>query len=406
MSDKSEPKVRLSRRAAEIPASPIRRLVPYADRAKARGVKVYHLNIGQPDIETPAEMLAGYHNFQTKVLAYGPSQGLPEYIAALVEYYRRCGLAVEPRDIIVTTGGSEAISFAFDAVGDPGDEVIVPEPFYTNYSGFAATAGLRLVPVTCRAEDGFALPPRAEFERAVTPRTRAVIYSSPGNPTGAVYSRAELAALAGFCRERGLYLIGDEAYREFIYDDDTVHTSVLDLGGIEELAIMVDSVSKRYSACGARVGCVVSRNRELMAAILKFGQARLCPPTVDQLAAAAALSVPDEYFRRMRHEYQCRRDVVCAELAKIPGVVCLKPRGAFYVVARLPIADCEDFAIFMLDRFNLDGETVMVAPADGFYATPGKGKDEVRIAYVLNCNDLLRAMEVLAAGLAAYRKEH
>ena len=396
--------VRISRRAVEIPASPIRRLVPYADKAKARGIKVYHLNIGQPDVETPAEMMAGYHNFNVKVLSYGPSQGLPEYIAALVEYYRRVGITIETRDVIVTTGGSEAIAFAFDAVADAGDEIIVPEPFYTNYAGFAATACLRLVPVTCRAEDGFALPPKADFERAITPRTRAIIYSSPGNPTGAVYARAELEMLRDLCLERGLYLIGDEAYREFIYDKDTEHTSVMNLKGLEDRAILVDSVSKRYSACGARVGCIVCRNRELMAAILKFGQARLCPPTVDQLAAAAALNVPDKYFKDVRHEYQCRRDVVCEALSKIPGVICQKPRGAFYVVARLPIRDAEEFAIFMLSEFNLDGETVMVAPADGFYATPGKGKDEVRIAYVLNCADLDRSMRILAAGIDAFNR--
>ena len=396
--------VRLSRRAVEMPASPIRRLVPHADKAKARGIKVYHLNIGQPDIETPAEMMAGYHNFSTKVLSYGPSQGLPEYIAALVEYYRRVGITVETRDVIVTTGGSEAIAFAFDAVADAGDEIIVPEPFYTNYSGFAATACLKLVPVTCRAENGFALPPKTDFERAITPRTRAVIYSSPGNPTGAVYTRAELEMLRDLCLERGLYLIGDEAYREFIYDEDTEHTSVMNLQGLEDRAILVDSVSKRYSACGARVGCIVCRNRELMGAILKFGQARLCPPTVDQVAATAALNVPDKYFKDVRHEYQSRRDVVCESLSKIPGVVCQKPRGAFYVVARLPIRDAEEFAIFMLDEFNLDGETVMVAPADGFYATPGKGKDEVRIAYVLNCADLDRSMRILAAGITAYNR--
>ena len=396
--------VRLSRRAVEMPASPIRRLVPHADKAKARGIKVYHLNIGQPDIETPAEMMAGYHNFNTKVLSYGPSQGLPEYIAALVEYYRRVGITVETRDVIVTTGGSEAIAFAFDAVADAGDEIIVPEPFYTNYSGFAATACLKLVPVTCRAENGFALPPKTDFERAITPRTRAVIYSSPGNPTGAVYTRAELEMLRDLCLERGLYLIGDEAYREFIYDEDTEHTSVMNLQGLEDRAILVDSVSKRYSLCGARVGCIVCRNRELMGAILKFGQARLCPPTVDQVAATAALNVPDKYFKDVRHEYQSRRDVVCESLSKIPGVVCQKPRGAFYVVARLPIRDAEEFAIFMLDEFNLDGETVMVAPADGFYATPGKGKDEVRIAYVLNCADLDRSMRILAAGITAYNR--
>jgi aspartate aminotransferase len=397
--------VRLSRRAIEMPASPIRRLVPLADKAKTRGVKVYHLNIGQPDIETPVEMMDGYRKADIKVLSYGPSQGLKEYIDALVRYYHSVGINVAPADVLIATGGSEAISFAFDAVADPGEEVIVPEPFYTNYAGFAATASLKLVPVTCLAETGFALPARDEFEKVLTKKTRAVIYSSPGNPTGAVYTQKELEMLAGFCRDHDLYLIGDEAYREFIYDQDTVHVSVMNLPGIEDRAILVDSVSKRYSACGARVGCLVSRNKELIAAVLKFGQARLCPPTVDQLAAMAAVNVPARYFEEMRHEYMCRRDVVCAAIAKIPGALCVKPRGAFYVVARLPIDDGERFASFMLNEFQVNGETVMVAPADGFYATPGKGKNEVRIAYVLNCLDLDQAMKILAAGVEAYNKK-
>ena len=394
--------VRLSSRAIEMPASPIRRLVPYADRARARGIKVYHLNIGQPDIETPVEMMNGYRNVDIKVLSYGPSQGLSEYIAALVEYYRGVGINLKTSDVIVTTGGSEAISFALDAVADAGDEVIVPEPFYTNYAGFAATACVKLVPVTCLAETGFALPPKEEFRKVISKKTRAIIYSSPGNPTGAVYTEAEIGMLAELALEHGLYIIGDEAYREFIYDDETKHASIMNAAGIEDRAIMVDSVSKRYSACGARVGCVVSRNPALMAAILKFGQARLCPPTVDQLAAMAAVNVPASYFKEVRREYQCRRDLVCEAIAKIPGAVCRKPRGAFYVVAKLPIRDGQEFAIFMLEKFSLDNETVMVAPADGFYATPGKGKDEVRIAYVLNCLDLDRAMKILAAGIEAY----
>ena len=398
-------KVALSRRAIETPASPIRRLVPYADRAKARGIKVYHLNIGQPDIETPAEMMDAYRNIDIKVLSYGPSQGLKEYIDALVPYYGRVGIDVRAQDILVTTGGSEAIMFALDTVADAGDEIIVPEPFYTNYAGFASTASVKLVPVTCLAETGFALPPKAEFERAITSRTRAIMYSNPGNPTGAVFTRPELEMLADLCVEHGLYLIGDEAYREFIYDDDTEHTSVLNLAGIEDRAILVDSVSKRYSACGARIGCVISRNAELMAAVLKFGQARLCPPTVDQLAALAAVKVPDSYFAEVRREYQSRRDLVCDAIAKIPGAVCRKPGGAFYVMPKLPIRDGEEFAIFMLEEFQLDNETVMVAPAEGFYGTPGMGKDEVRIAYVLNCDDLARAMKILAAGVEAYNQK-
>ncbi|HEY5837632.1 MAG TPA: pyridoxal phosphate-dependent aminotransferase [Pyrinomonadaceae bacterium] len=405
MSGVTVSKVALSRRAIETPASPIRRLVPYADRAKARGIKVYHLNIGQPDIETPAEMMDGYRDVDIKVLSYGPSQGLKEYIDALVLYYGRVGIEVRAQDILVTTGGSEAIMFALDTVADAGDEVIVPEPFYTNYSGFASTASVKLVPVTCLAETGFALPPKAEFERAITSRTRAIIYSNPGNPTGAVFTRPELEMLAELCVEHGLYLIGDEAYREFIYDDDDGHTSVLNLAGIEDRAILVDSVSKRYSACGARIGCIISRNAELMAAVLKFGQARLCPPTVDQMAALAAVKVPDSYFAEVRREYQSRRDLVCEAIAKIPGAVCRKPGGAFYVVPKLPIRDGEEFAIFMLEEFQLDNETVMVAPAEGFYGTPGMGKDEVRIAYVLNCDDLARAMKILAAGVEAYNRK-
>ncbi len=392
----------LSRRACAMPASPIRRLAPLADRARERGIKVYHLNIGQPDIETPSEMLAGYHNFRTRTLAYGPSGGLPSYVKALCGYYQRAGIAVEPADILVTVGGSEAILFAFQAVADVDDEIIVPEPFYTNYAGFAAMASLRLVPVTCRAEDGFALP-LADIERAITPRTRAILYSNPGNPTGAVLSADELAGLRCICLEHEICLIADEVYREFIYGDRP-HISVLNLDGLNDRAIMVDSISKRYSACGARIGCVVTRNRDFTAAMLKFAQARLCPPTVDQLAAEAALAVPDSYIQRVIAEYRCRRDLVVDSLNRIPGVVCPRPHGAFYVVARLPIADAEDFAVFLLERFNDNNETVMVAPADGFYATPGRGRDEVRIAYVLNCTDLERAMVLFERGLAAYRK--
>jgi len=395
--------VRISERAQLMPASPIRRLVPFADRAKARGIRVYHLNIGQPDIETPDEMMAAYRQTDIKVLEYGPSSGLTSYREALAGYYRRAGIPVRPEDILVTTGGSEAILFALKAVADVGDEVIVPEPFYTNYAGFAKMACVKLVPVTARAEDGFRLPAGPEFERAITARTRAIIYSNPGNPTGVVYDADEMERLRRLAREFNLFLIADEVYREFCYDD-AVPLSVLNLEGVDDRAVLVDSVSKRYSACGARVGCVASRNPEFMQAMLKFGQARLCPPTIDQLAAEAALKVPDSYFRQVREEYRCRRDVVCDALAQMPGVVCRKPGGAFYVVAKLPVTDAEEFAVFMLAEFSLDQETVMVAPADGFYATPGLGKDEVRIAYVLKCEDLARAMRILAAGLEQFRR--
>ena len=394
----------LSRRGAGMPASPIRKLVPYADKAKARGIRVYHLNIGQPDIETPAEMLEAYRNLDMKVIEYGPSGGLYDYVEALAGYYRGVGLEVKAQDILVTTGGSEAILFVYDAITDPGDEVIIPEPFYTNYAGFAAMLNVKVVPLTTHADQGFVLPPRAEFERLITDRTRAIAFSNPGNPTGVVYTRAEMELLRELALEHGLYLVADEVYREFIYDPGVEHVSVLSLDGIDDRAIIVDSISKRYSACGSRVGCIVSRTRDVMAAALRFGQSRLCPPTVDQVAAKAAISAPESYFEQVRTEYRARRDLMCKALCEMPGVLCRVPRGAFYTVTRLPVDDAEKFAIFMLEEFELGGETVMVAPAGGFYATPGMGRDEVRIAYVLNTTDLARAMEILRAGLEAYNE--
>ena len=392
----------VSRRGRDMPASPIRKLAPYADGARKRGVRVYHLNIGQPDIETPREMLDAYRSLDEKVVAYGPSGGLADYVEALAAHYRGIGIDVGPEDLLVTTGGSEAILFALQAVADVGDEVIVPEPFYTNYNGFAVMSGVEIVPVTARAEDGFALPPIEEFERKIGPRTRAILLCNPGNPTGAVYERGDLEALGRLARERGLFLIADEVYRTFVYDDGVEHTSVLELEGLEDRTIFTDSVSKQYSACGSRVGCVATRNGDLVAAMLKFAQARLCPPTVDQIAARAALSVPASYFDEVRDEYRRRRDILCEALGRIPGLVCQKPRGAFYTVARLPIPDAEQFAVFLLEEFEDAGETVMVAPAAGFYATPGKGLDEVRIAYVLACDDLRRAMEVFGRGLEVW----
>jgi len=396
--------VTLSERGRRMPASPIRKLVPYADAAKARGVHVYHLNIGQPDIETPAAMIEAYRALDRRVIEYGPSGGLATYVEALAGYYGRVGIDVEPSQILVTTGGSEALAFVFQAVAGAGDEIIVPEPFYTNYNGFAVMSGVTLVPIATRAEDGFALPERERFEERITDRTRAILLCNPGNPTGAVYSREEMSMLEGLVAEHGLFLIADEVYREFVYDG-VEHVSVLDLPSIPDRAVLVDSISKQYSACGARLGCIVSRNAELMATVLKFGQARLCPPTVDQIAATAALSVPDTYFEAVRSEYVKRRDLTCDTLASIPDVICQKPRGAFYTVAKLPVEDAEQFAVFLLDGFELDGETVMVAPAAGFYATPGAGRDEVRIAYVLNTTDLGRAMRAFAAGLEAFRAD-
>lgn len=395
--------MKLSQRAIEIQASPIRKLMPYAVSARAKGIKVYHLNIGQPDIPTPPEMIKVYHEFSDKVLAYGPSQGLEVYQQGLVYYYGKLGIELSTKDIIVTTAGSEAVTFAMLVAANEGDEIIVPEPFYTNYNGFATMTSVSLKPITTHAEDGFALPEDAAFEALIGPKTKAIMICNPGNPTGTVYRKEDLARVAEICKKHGLYLISDEVYREFIYDGLT-HSSVLDIPDFEEHAIMVDSVSKRYSACGARIGCIVSRNAALMEATLKFAQARLCPPTVDQLAANACVYLPESYFEAMVSEYQSRRDLVYEALSQIDGVICKKPEGAFYIVAKLPIADAEDFVIWMLNDFNIDGETVMAAPAEGFYATPGIGKNELRLAYILNKVELGKAMQIFKAGLAEYQK--
>lgn len=397
--------MKLSRRAIEIQASPIRKLMPYANSAVQRGLKVYHLNIGQPDIPTPAEMIHEYHNFSDKVLAYGPSQGLEKYRQGLVRYYSRNGIELHTDEIIVTTAGSEAITFAMMVVCEAGDEIIVPEPFYTNYNGFATMAGINLKALTTYAETGFALPADEHITALITPRTKAIMICNPGNPTGTVYPREDIERLAAIAKQNGLYVISDEVYREFIYDG-LRHTSILDIPGMEEHAIMVDSVSKRYSACGARIGCIVSRNKEVMQATLKFAQARLCPPTVDQLAANACVDLADDFFIPLISEYQSRRDFVFDELQKIPGIVCIKPQGAFYIVARLPIADAEDFIIWMLKDFSIDGQTVMAAPAEGFYATPGLGRSELRLAYILNKADLAAAMRIFRAGLEEYQRIH
>lgn len=394
--------MQLSKRALEIQASPIRKLMPHAVSAKARGIKVYHLNIGQPDIPTPEEMIKVYHDFSDKVLAYGPSQGLDVYREGLVEYYKRQGIELKVNDIIVTTAGSEAITFAMMVVGEVGDEIIVPEPFYTNYNGFATMAGINLCPLTTYAETGFALPESSIIEALINSKTKAIMLCNPGNPTGTVYSKDEIIRIAEICKKHNLYLISDEVYREFVYDG-TMHTSVLEVPNFTDNAIMVDSVSKRYSACGARIGCIVSRNKELMDAVLKFAQARLCPPTVDQLAANACVYLKDEYFSALKDEYQARRDLVMNELAKIPGIVCKKPEGAFYIVAKLPIKDAEDFIIWLLNEYSVNNETVMAAPAEGFYATPGLGRNELRLAYILCKEDLQKAMNIFRSGLEAYQ---
>jgi aspartate aminotransferase len=393
----------LSSRAQNVQASPIRKLMPYAIGAKAKGIKVYHLNIGQPDIPTPPQMIQVYHEFSDKVLAYGPSQGLDIYQGSLVRYYNKHDIKLEKRDIIVTTAGSEAITFAMLVVANEGDEIIVPEPFYTNYNGFATMVSINIRPITTHAEDGFALPDVSEFEKLINNKTRAIMLCNPGNPTGTVYSREDLIRIAELCKEHSIYLISDEVYREFIYDGLT-HTSVLSLPGFEEQTIMVDSVSKRYSACGARIGCMISKNRAVMEATLKFAQARLCPPTVDQLAANACVYLPDSYFDEMVSEYQSRRDLVFEEISSIEGVICKRPSGAFYVVAKLPIEDAEDFVIWLLSEYHLDNETVMAAPAEGFYATPGLGRNELRLAYILNKEELKKAMKIFKEGLKEYRK--
>ena len=394
----------ISERGKTIPASPIRKLAPYADDAKKRGIKVYHLNIGQPDIHTPDEMMNVIRDTDIKVLAYGPSDGLHDYVENLAKYYQRNNINVTKENIIVTTAGSEAIIFAMMAICDVGDEIIIPEPFYTNYNGFAVMAGVKIVPLTTKPEDGFSLPSKSEIINKITSKTRAIMVNNPGNPTGAVYTRDEMEMLREIVLEHNLFLMADEVYREFVFDGGK-HVSVFHLEGIDDRAVVMDSISKRYSACGARVGAVVSKNKEIMESILKFGQARLCPPTLEQMAANAATNLGYDYFKEMIGEYENRRDVVYEELKKIDGVVCEKPKGAFYCVPKLPVDDAENFCIFMLRDFNIKGETVMVSPAAGFYATPGLGKNEIRIAYVLNCDDLRTAMGILAEGIKEYREK-
>jgi len=395
--------MKLSQRALDIQASPIRKLMPHAVATKQRGLKVYQLNIGQPDIPTPQPMLDAYHSFSEKVLAYGPSQGLDAYRHGLVEYYAKQNIPLKENQIIVTTAGSEAVTFAMMVVAAAGDEIIVPEPFYTNYNGFATMAGINIRPLLTLAETGYQLPGDAAIEALITPRTKAIMICNPGNPTGTVYSREDVFRLGALAKKHGLFVISDEVYREFIYEG-LQHTSILHVPGLEEQAVMVDSVSKRYSACGARIGCIASRNQPLMDATLKFAQARLCPPTVDQLAALACVPLGADFFRPLIAEYQARRDLVYNALMEIPGVVCVKPQGAFYILVKLPVDDCEKFIVWMLDEFNLDGETVMGAPGEGFYATPGLGRNEMRLAYVLNETELRKAMRIFARGFEEYQK--
>jgi len=387
-----------------MPASPIRKLSPLADQARRRGIHVYHLNIGQPDLETPAVMRDRLSRIQEKVFAYTPSGGTPEYLASLVTYYGRLGIPVSAEQLVATVGGSEAIQFAMFAGTNEGDEALVVEPYYTNYNAFATLAGVRLVALTSSGENGFHLPPRAEWERALTDRTRLVLLCNPNNPTGTVYRPDELEMVASFCRDHGLFLVADEVYREFVYDGCR-SISALQLPGFEQQVIVVDSLSKRYSACGIRLGCFVTRNPDVHQAALRMAQGRLSPPGLAQLAAVGAQELGLDYFASIVSEYEKRRDLLYEGLRKIPGVFLTKPEGAFYFVARLPIADSEDFARWLLADFAYEQATVMVAPARGFYATPGLGANEVRIAYVLKEDDLRASIRILERALEAYSSD-
>ncbi|MBN1295912.1 pyridoxal phosphate-dependent aminotransferase [bacterium] len=394
--------MKISERARQLPYSPIRKLASVADAAKARGVHVIHLNIGQPDIPTPATFYDAIRRYDNPVLAYGPSNGLPEYREALARYYARYRIDVESREIFVTTAGSEALMFAMLAVSDPGDNMLVMEPFYTNYNGFGAMMGIEIIGVPTRAEDGFQIPAMEEFEKRMTARTRAIMICNPNNPTGAVYSREALERLSAFAIQHGLFVISDEVYREFTYDG-TRQVSVMHLDGLEDRAILVDSVSKRYSACGARIGCLVTKHAGVLDAVMRMGQARLCPPTLEQIGAMASIDMPDTSMKAIIDEYCDRRDRLLDGLNRIDGVFCEKPMGAFYLMVTLPVTDSDAFARFMLEDFQYKGNTVMVAPGAGFYATPGLGLNQVRMAYVLKKEELEAAVDVMAAGLAAFR---
>jgi aspartate aminotransferase len=393
----------LSSKAEAMPASPIRKLVPFSEAAKKRGTKVYHLNIGQPDIETPQVVRDAMRAQDARVIEYSNSEGMMPYREGLKKYYASKDIQLDVSDIMVTTGGSEALVFAFMSTLNPGDEVIIPEPFYANYNGFAVMAGATVVPVTAVIDNGFALPAIEEFEKKITDKTKGILICNPGNPTGYLYSKAELEQLRDLVVKYNLFLYADEVYREFMYEG-AIPYSVMNLEGLENHAIMIDSVSKRYSMCGARIGAMISRNKELMAAALKFGQARLSPPTFGQWASMAALDTPQSYFDGVVEEYVKRRDILVDGLNAIPGVRCPKPQGAFYCIAELPIDDSDKFCQWMLESFSHDNQTVMMAPATGFYATPGSGKNQVRLAYVLNEQDLKASVECLKAALEQYNK--
>lgn len=391
----------VSNKGKAMPQSPIRKLVPYAEDAKKRGVKVFHLNIGQPDIKTPQVALDAVKNNTLEVVAYSRSEGSEEYRTKIAAYYAKNNIEVNANEIIVTTGGSEALLFTFGSIMDDGDEVIIPEPFYANYNGFSTASGVKVVPVVSKIENNFALPPIEEFEKLITPKTKAILICNPGNPTGYLYSKEEIKKLARIVKEHDLFLIADEVYREFAYDG-TEHYSVMQEEGLEDNAIMIDSVSKRYSMCGARIGCIVSKNKEVINTALKFAQARLSPPTYAQIASEAALDTPQKYFDDVINEYVSRRDTLIEGLQKIEGVKVAKPKGAFYCIAELPVENADNFAQWLLEKFSLNNETIMVAPAAGFYSSKGLGLNQVRIAYVLKEEDLKSAINILKEALKKY----
>jgi aspartate aminotransferase len=391
----------ISERGKSMPASPIRKLVPYAEEAKRKGRKVYHLNIGQPDIPTPEVALNALRNINLKVLEYSHSAGNESYRKKLATYYQKIGINIDQTEILITTGGSEAIQFALLSCLNPGDEVITPEPFYANYNGFAKSAGINIVPVTSHIKDDFALPSISEIEKKITAKTKGIIVCNPNNPTGYLYSKEELLALKEIVKKHDLYLFSDEAYREFCYDG-AEHFSAMNLSEIEQNVILLDSVSKRYSECGIRIGALITKNKDVICTALKFGQARLSPPGLGQIAAEASIDAPEEYFKEVNREYTARRNYMVEALNKIPGVYCPMPKGAFYTVVRLPVDDADKFAQWLLEEFEYNNQTVMVAPASGFYSTPGYGKNEVRIAYVLKIEDLKKAMLILEEALMSY----
>lgn len=393
---------KISEKGLQMPSSPVRKLVPYAEAATARGIHIITLNIGQPDIKTPLQAINAVKNTDMDVLAYSHSAGNQSYRNKLAAYYNKINMNLTANDIIVSTGGSEALLFAMGSICDYGDEVIIPEPFYANYNGFATASGVTVKPISTSIENNFALPAIVEFEKLITPRTKAILICNPGNPTGYLYTAQEMQQLTALVKKHDLFLLSDEVYREFTYDGRK-HLSVMNIAGLEEHAIMIDSVSKRYSMCGARIGCIVSKNKEVMATAMKFAQARLSPPTFAQIAAEAALDTPQDYFDEVIGEYIERRDLLISGLKNIEGVTVANPGGAFYCVAQLPVADTDVFAQWLLENFDLDGETVMVAPAAGFYSTPGMGKNQIRIAYVLEKESLKKAIHILDQALKAYK---